>query len=63
MCYLPVPSTLHCVTVTAGLGSVGGFKQLKLKTASSCGSEIHCAWSSIIHKGTQNIWSDFNKAF
>ena len=28
-----------------------------------CGSEIYCAWSSIIHKGTQKIWSDFNKAF
>ena len=32
-------------------------------TNSSCGSEIYCACSSIIHKGTQKIWSDFNKAF
>ena len=29
-----------------------------LKTANSCGSEMYCAWSSIIHKGH---WSDFNK--
>ena len=36
---------------------------ITIKTASSCGSEIFCAWSSIIHKGTQKIWSDFNKAF
>ena len=35
----------------------------KRKTTSSCGSEIYCACSSIIHKGTQKIWSDFNKAF
>ena len=27
----------------------------------SCGSEIYCAWSSIIHKGTQKIWIDFNR--
>ena len=35
----------------------------KIKTASSCGSEIYCACSSIIHKGTQKIWSAFNEAF
>ena len=28
-----------------------------------CGSEIYCACSSVIHKRTQKIWSDFNKAF
>ena len=37
--------------------------QTAIKTASSCGSEIYCVCSSIIHKGTQKIWSDFNKAF
>ena len=47
--------------------SVGGVidikKAITIKTASSCGSEIYCAWSLIIHEGTQKIWSDFNKAF
>ena len=43
---------------------VGGVIEIQttiIKTASSCGSEIYCACSSIIHKGTQKIWSDFNK--
>ena len=44
--------------------SVGGVIEIQtVKTASSCGSETCCAWSSIIHKGTQKNWSDFNKAF
>ena len=44
--------------------SVGGAIEIKaVKTSSRCVSEIYCAWSSIIHKGTQKIWSDFNKAF
>ena len=30
-------------------------------TGRSCGP--YCACSSIIHKGTQKIWSDFNEAF
>ena len=45
---------------------VGGVIEIQTaitKDCSSCGSEIYCAWSSIIHKGTQKIWSDFNKAF
>ena len=44
--------------------SVGGVIEIQTaKNASSCGSEIYCECSSIIHKGTQKIWSDFNKAF
>ena len=43
--------------------SVGGVIEIQTETASSCGSEIYCAYSSIIHKGTQKIWSDSNKAF
>ena len=47
--------------------SVGGVieiqKAITIKIASSCGSEIYCACSSIILKGTQKIWSDFNKVF
>ena len=38
-------------------------RRMLTKTASSCGSEIYCACSSIIHKETQKIRSEFNKAF
>ena len=37
--------------------SVGGVIdiQLNIKTGSSCGSEIYCAWSSIIHRKSGSI--------
>ena len=43
--------------------SVGGVIDIQTAITNDCGSEIYCACSSIIHKGTQKIWSDFNKAF
>ena len=52
------------VAVTGRKRTLGGVIDIQaaitIKTASSCGSEIYCA---CIHKGTQKIWSDFNKAF
>ena len=48
--------------------SVGGVIEIQTAITKDCGassrgSEIYCACSSIIHKGTQKIWSDFNEAF
>ena len=41
--------------------SVGGVIEIQIALTSSCGSEIYCTCSSIIHERTQKIWSDFNK--
>ena len=37
--------------------SVVGVIEIQTAITKDCGSEIYCAWSSIIHKGTQKIWS------
>ena len=43
--------------------SVGEVIEIQTAITKDCGSEIYSACSSIIYKGTQKIWSDFNKAF
>ena len=43
--------------------SVGKVIEIQTAITKDCGSEIYCACSSSIHKGTQKIWSDFNKVF
>ena len=43
--------------------SIGGVIEIQTALTKDCQSEIYCACCSIIHKGTQKIWRDFNKAF
>ena len=43
--------------------SVGGVIEIQTAITKDYGSEIYCVCSPIIHKGTQKIWSDSNKAF